>query len=184
MANGPKAPRMHIDQQPDAAEAPRVDELASVAPATTELGAAPSANVNDAAPVDAASTVSTTDTAAASTGPTAAGASSAAASAGQQGATSAAGTQSAPASAATPGRSVASLPQRISAWVHSSFPGHEHAFWGAVIGLCIALLVFVIGIFRALFVAVIVCLGIVVGGYLDGDTRIMDIVERMFGGRG
>lgn len=181
MTNGPKAPRMHIDQQPDAAETPRAEELASVAPATAEVSAAPSASVNDAAPVDAASTA---DTAAASAGPTAAGASSAAASAGQQGATSAAGTQSAPASAATPGRSVASLPQRISAWVHSSFPGHEHAFWGAVIGLCIALLVFVIGIFRALFVAVIVCLGIVVGGYLDGDTRIMDIVERMFGGRG
>lgn len=184
MANGPKAPRMHIDQQPDAAEAPHAEELASVASATAELDAAPSARVNDAAPVDAASTAGTADTAATGAGPVAAGASSAAAGAGQQGAASAAGAQSAPTSAATPGRSVASLPQRISAWVHSSFPGHEHAFWGAVIGLCIALLVFVIGIFRALFVAVIVCLGIVVGGYLDGDTRIMDIVERMFGGRG
>ncbi len=73
------------------------------------------------------------------------------------------------------------LGKGIFAWVHRTFPGHEHAFWGAVIGLLIALLVFAIGIFRALFILLLIAVGCAIGMILDGDNRIIDFVRRYTG---
>lgn len=64
-----------------------------------------------------------------------------------------------------------------SGWVHRTFPGHEHAFAGAVVALLLALLVFAIGIGRVLFICVLVLIGITVGQILDGDPKIVRYVQ-------
>ena len=67
-----------------------------------------------------------------------------------------------------------------TSWVKRTFPGHEHAFYGAVIALLLALLVFAIGIVRVLFICVLVVLGIAVGQVLDGDPKIIRAVQELF----
>lgn len=69
---------------------------------------------------------------------------------------------------------------RLRGWVASTFPGHEHAFWGGVCGLLAAILFFVIGLWRALVVAVLVTLGVAVGQAIDGDARIVRTLRRLF----
>jgi uncharacterized membrane protein len=67
----------------------------------------------------------------------------------------------------------------ISAWVKRTFPGHEHAFWGAVIGLIIALLVFAIGFLQTLFIVLLVCLGAAVGQFIDGGSSMEELIQRI-----
>ena len=69
---------------------------------------------------------------------------------------------------------------RLRAWVARSFPGHEHAFWGGVCGLLAAVLLFAIGLWRAIVVAVLVTLGVAAGQAIDGDARIVRAVRRLF----
>lgn len=69
---------------------------------------------------------------------------------------------------------------RLRGWVTNTFPGHEHAFWGGVCGLLAAILFFVIGLWRALVVVVLVTLGVAVGQAIDGDARIVRTLRRLF----
>ena len=60
--------------------------------------------------------------------------------------------------------------------------GHERAVVGGLAGLCVAVLVFALGLWRALFVALCVAVGVVVGQSLDGDTRALDAIKRVLRG--
>lgn len=70
---------------------------------------------------------------------------------------------------------------RMSAtdWVHKTFPGHEHAFWGGVLALFIALLVFMIGLWRVLFIGIVVVIGVAVGQVLDGDPKLVNAIRNL-----
>lgn len=70
--------------------------------------------------------------------------------------------------------------KRMGGWVSRTFPGHEHAFWGGVLGLLVAVLVFWIGILQALVVAVIVLIGVALGQVADGDPKIINLIRRFF----
>ena len=79
----------------------------------------------------------------------------------------------------TPGHD-ASLRQGVSAWVGKTFPGNEHAVLGGLAGFVVALLVFVVGFWRALFVAALVLAGVALGQYLDGDPKIVNLIKSLF----
>ena len=70
---------------------------------------------------------------------------------------------------------------RMSAvdWVRKTFPGHEHAFWGGVLALFIALLVFMIGLWRVLFIGIVVIIGVAVGQVLDGDPKLVNAIRNL-----
>ncbi len=65
----------------------------------------------------------------------------------------------------------------VSEWVHRTFPGHEYAFWGGVIAVLVALLVFAIGIGRVIFIAVLVVVGVAVGQVIDGDPKMINAIR-------
>ena len=65
-------------------------------------------------------------------------------------------------------------------WVRRTFPGHEHAFWGGVVALLIALLVFMIGLWRVLFIGIVVIIGIAIGQVLDGDPKMVNAIRSLF----
>ena len=67
--------------------------------------------------------------------------------------------------------------ESLASWVHRSFPGHEHAFWGGVVALLIALLVFIIGLWRVIFIGIVVIVGIAVGQVLDGDPKLVNAIR-------
>ena len=69
---------------------------------------------------------------------------------------------------------------RLFAWVRRTFPGHEHAFWGGVLGFVAAILFLVLGLFKALVIVLLVIVGVAAGQALDGDSKIMDLVRRLF----
>jgi uncharacterized membrane protein len=71
----------------------------------------------------------------------------------------------------------------LSAWLKRSFPGHEHAFLGGVIGLVIAVLIFIVGIAKTLAITVFVVAGIAVGQLLDGDPKIINALRALFESR-
>lgn len=77
-------------------------------------------------------------------------------------------------------KSVATMRRSFTGWVKQTFPGHEHAFYGALVALVLALLVFAIGIVRVLFICVLVVLGVAVGQILDGDPKIIRAVQELF----
>lgn len=68
----------------------------------------------------------------------------------------------------------------VSAWVSRTFPGHENAFWGGVLGLLAAVVLFAIGILKALIVVVLVVAGIAVGQLVDGDPKLIRMLQRLF----
>jgi len=72
----------------------------------------------------------------------------------------------------------------MRAWLKETFPGHEHAVIGGVIGLVAAILLFTIGIFKTLVIAVFVVLGVALGQYLDGDPRLIRTFMHLFEPRG
>lgn len=61
-------------------------------------------------------------------------------------------------------------------------PGHEHAVLGGICGLVFAVLFFVIGFWKTLFVALLVVVGIAFGQYLDGDPKIVNLIRRALTG--
>ncbi|WP_321972254.1 DUF2273 domain-containing protein [Paratractidigestivibacter sp.] len=69
---------------------------------------------------------------------------------------------------------------RVGDWVSRTFPGHEHAFWGGVIGALLAILIFWVGIGKALGVAALVLIGIAVGQAVDGDPKIINLLRHFF----
>lgn len=84
------------------------------------------------------------------------------------------------ASGASASESFRDAGQAVSGWVSRTFPGHENAFWGGVAGLAIALLVFWVGVFRALAVAALVFIGVALGQVADGDPKIINLIRRFF----
>lgn len=82
----------------------------------------------------------------------------------------------------TVGEAVRDGSARLTAWVRRAFPGHEHAFWGGVLGLLAAVLFLVLGLFRALVIIALVVVGVAIGQALDGDSKIMDLLRRLFSG--
>lgn len=70
--------------------------------------------------------------------------------------------------------------RRVNGWVSNTFPGHEHAFWGGVAGAILAVLIFWVGIGKALGVAVLVVAGVAFGQMADGDPKIIDLLRRFF----
>lgn len=69
---------------------------------------------------------------------------------------------------------------KLFGWVRRTFPGHEHAFWGGVIGFLAAVLFLVLGLWRALVIVVLVIIGVAAGQALDGDSKIMDLIRHLF----
>ncbi|MDO4796465.1 MAG: DUF2273 domain-containing protein [Coriobacteriales bacterium] len=67
-----------------------------------------------------------------------------------------------------------------SGWVHRTFPGHEYAFYGAIVAIVLALLVFAFGFVRMLFVCVLIVVGIAVGQIFDGDPKIIRAIRNLF----
>lgn len=90
--------------------------------------------------------------------------------------TEAAHEHDAPAAEASALGAMRSLP----GWVKRTFPGHERAVYGALLGLVLALLIFAIGIGRALVIALFVAIGALIGQCLDGDTRIVNALRKLF----
>ena len=70
----------------------------------------------------------------------------------------------------------------VAGWVHRTFPGHEHAFWGGVIALLVALLVFAIGIGRVIFIGIVIFVGVAIGQVFDGDPKLVNAIRRLIGG--
>ena len=70
--------------------------------------------------------------------------------------------------------------KHVRSWVSRTFPGHEHAFWGGVLGLLVAVAFFVLGLFRTIVIVVLVFVGVAMGLALDGDSRLMDALRRVF----
>lgn len=162
MSNTPKAPRLQIDQQV------REDEGGVSATPPTAPSAASGPEVASDRPEARASRPEPAEE------PKAASATNAPADADEQG-------SDASREAPTP----QDVGRGIMAWVRRTFPGHEHAFWGAVIGLLVAVFVFVIGFWRALFIVVLVCIGITIGQFIDGNPNkyVMSLIDRLFGDR-
>ena len=66
------------------------------------------------------------------------------------------------------------------AWLRERVTGHENATIGGICGLVIALLVFSIGVLRALFVVLCVGIGVVIGQAFDGNPKVIRAVRRIF----
>lgn len=64
-------------------------------------------------------------------------------------------------------------------WLGARFPGHENAALGGIAGLIVALLIFFVGFWQTLFVALMVCVGIAVGQLLDGDPKIIRALKKL-----
>ena len=80
----------------------------------------------------------------------------------------------------TVGEAVRDGAGRLFSWVRRTFPGHEHAFWGGVIGFLAAVLFLVLGLWRALVIVILVIIGVAAGQALDGDSKIMDLMRHLF----
>ncbi len=60
----------------------------------------------------------------------------------------------------------------IASWMQETFPKHKNTIAGGVCGLLLALLLFWIGLFKTVIIAVLVVAGVAAGQYLDGDPKI------------
>ena len=69
----------------------------------------------------------------------------------------------------------------VGDWLSQNFPGHEHAVFGAFLGLLVAVLIFVIGFWQALFVTICIVVGFAIGQYVDGDPTVANAVRKFFG---
>ena len=63
--------------------------------------------------------------------------------------------------------------ERATAFAEGIFPGHGNAILWGVIGFLAALLIFLLGFWRTLFIAFLVLVGVAFGQYLDGDPKIV-----------
>ncbi len=68
--------------------------------------------------------------------------------------------------------------ERATAFAEGVFPGHGNAILWGVIGFLAALLVFLLGFWRTLFIALLVLVGVAFGQYLDGDPKIIRAIMR------
>ncbi len=68
---------------------------------------------------------------------------------------------------------------RTSRWFNQTFPNSKNAVIGGVAGLLLALLLFSIGLFKTLVIAILVLVGVAVGQYLDGDPKLVKAVQNL-----
>lgn len=91
----------------------------------------------------------------------------------------------APASGGAPapgdGRSHAGATRAVGAWLSRTFPGHENAVLFGFVGFLVAILIFIIGFWRTLFVTLVVVAFVAVGQCLDGDPKILRALKRALG---
>lgn len=88
-------------------------------------------------------------------------------------------------SATPPVGGPSSLPRGPLGWLSQTFPGHEHAILGGLCGVLAAVLIFVVGFWQTLFVALLAVVGVALGQYLDGDPKLVNLVRRLISeGRG
>ena len=76
-----------------------------------------------------------------------------------------------------------SVVRDLRAWLEDTFPGNVNAVIFAVLGLIVALLLFVIGIWRTLVLVILVAMGVAFGQYLDGDPKIVRFFTTLFSDR-
>lgn len=76
-----------------------------------------------------------------------------------------------------------SVVRDLRAWLEDTFPGNVNAVIFAVLGLIVALLLFMIGLWRTLVLVVLVVLGVAFGQYLDGDPKIVRFFTTLFSDR-
>lgn len=67
-----------------------------------------------------------------------------------------------------------------TSWVRRTFPGHEHAFYGGIAGLLIAILIFTLGLFQTIAIVLLIVAGVAVGQVIDGDPKIIKAVRSLF----
>ena len=77
-------------------------------------------------------------------------------------------------SAAAPG-----VLERICTWFAETFPNSRHAVLGGLAGLVVAIMLFTIGILKTLVILVLVVVGVACGQYLDGDPKIIRMVQSL-----
>ena len=83
--------------------------------------------------------------------------------------------------AAAPASPKPAEPPVLNPWLHRQFPGHEHAVVGCLVGLFFALVVLYVGIPRGLFIVACMVVGMFVGMYFDGDSRLTGAVRALRG---
>ena len=79
------------------------------------------------------------------------------------------------AASATPEGSIA----RASQWFDQTFPNSKNAVIGGLAGLVVALLLFSIGLFKTLVIAILVLVGVAAGQYLDGDPKLVKAIQNL-----
>lgn len=72
---------------------------------------------------------------------------------------------------------------RIASWFKRTFPGRENAVLFGLLGLIIAVLIFVIGIWRSSVIAIFVVAGVAIGQAVDGDPKIVRAIQRFISSR-
>lgn len=70
--------------------------------------------------------------------------------------------------------------QKIVLWVHQAFPGHEHAFYGGVIGLVVAILFILLDFWVTLEIVIFSVAGVAIGQLFDGNPRIIRAIRSLF----
>lgn len=68
---------------------------------------------------------------------------------------------------------------RASQWLDQTFPHSRNAVLGGLCGLAVAILLFTIGIFKTLVIAILVVAGVALGQFADGDPKLVRIVEKL-----
>ncbi|MDO4537649.1 MAG: DUF2273 domain-containing protein, partial [Coriobacteriales bacterium] len=66
------------------------------------------------------------------------------------------------------------------AWVDKTFGKNKYAFYGGLLALLVALLIFAIGFWRVLFISLLVLVGVAIGQVVDGDPRIIRTIRNLF----
>lgn len=68
---------------------------------------------------------------------------------------------------------------QLASWLARTLPGHQNAVLGGLAGLVVALLLFWIGLFKTLVIVVLVLVGVACGQLVDGDPKLVRIVQRL-----
>lgn len=74
-------------------------------------------------------------------------------------------------------RSFAQAMRDLRGWVSQTFPGHEYAVLFGFLGFVAAILIFIIGFWRTLFIALMIVVGVAFGQQLDGDPKIVNAIR-------
>ncbi len=68
---------------------------------------------------------------------------------------------------------------RLSTWFATTFPHSRNAVFGGICGLVVALLLFSVGLFKTLVIALLVTIGVACGQYADGDPKLVNLVREL-----